>query len=79
VGVQEIGSTKVTVFRQDKECPVSTVVVRAATQNVLDDIERAIGIVFFTHSHIYDMLFFFFVFLVLCEIDLHFFNVQMTQ
>lgn len=47
VSVQEIGSTKVTVFRQDKECPISTVVVRAATQNVLDDIERAIGMYYF--------------------------------
>jgi T-complex protein 1 subunit theta len=49
VGVQEIGSTKVTVFRQDKECPVSTIVVRAATQNVLDDVERALGTVSHTH------------------------------
>eukprot|EP01117_Protostelium_nocturnum_P000074 TRINITY_DN10164_c0_g1_i1.p1 TRINITY_DN10164_c0_g1~~TRINITY_DN10164_c0_g1_i1.p1 ORF type:complete len:571 (-),score=91.28 TRINITY_DN10164_c0_g1_i1:164-1771(-) len=43
VTVQEIGSTKVTIFKQDTEdSGISTILVRAATQNILDDIERAI-------------------------------------
>jgi len=43
VSVEEIGSTRVTVFRQDAEdSAISTIVVRASTQNSLDDIERAI-------------------------------------
>jgi len=43
VAVEEIGSTKVTVFRQDvTDSGISTIIVRAATQNILDDIERAI-------------------------------------
>jgi len=43
VTVEEIGSTKVTIFKQDTtDSGISTVVVRAATQNILDDIERAI-------------------------------------
>jgi len=42
--VQELGSTKITVFRSKKTRRVglATIVLRAATQNVLDDIERAI-------------------------------------
>eukprot|EP00823_Brevimastigomonas_motovehiculus_P009084 TRINITY_DN8765_c0_g1_i1.p1 TRINITY_DN8765_c0_g1~~TRINITY_DN8765_c0_g1_i1.p1 ORF type:complete len:546 (+),score=158.90 TRINITY_DN8765_c0_g1_i1:82-1719(+) len=45
IQVKEIGSTKVTIFTQsDKEASqVSTIVVRAATNNTLNDIERAIG------------------------------------
>eukprot|EP01089_Gocevia_fonbrunei_P014198 TRINITY_DN3833_c0_g1_i1.p1 TRINITY_DN3833_c0_g1~~TRINITY_DN3833_c0_g1_i1.p1 ORF type:complete len:543 (-),score=141.93 TRINITY_DN3833_c0_g1_i1:55-1683(-) len=43
VSEEEIGSTKVTIFRQDEEeSLVSTIVVRASTRNRLDDIERAI-------------------------------------
>jgi T-complex protein 1 subunit theta len=43
VTVSEIGGTKVVIFRQEKEdSKVSTLVVRASTQNILDDIERAI-------------------------------------
>jgi T-complex protein 1 subunit theta len=43
VFTDEIGSTKVVIFRQDtEESEVSTIVVRAATQNTLDDIERSI-------------------------------------
>jgi len=44
VTLEEIGSTKVTIFRQEKEekAGISTIVVRASTQNILDDIERAI-------------------------------------
>jgi len=44
VTVEEIGSTKVTIFRQEKDedSGISTIVIRASTQNVLDDIERAI-------------------------------------
>jgi len=40
---EEIGGTRVTVFRQDKStCLISTILVRAATNNILDDLERAI-------------------------------------
>lgn len=43
VTVEEIGSTNVTVFRQTKEkSGISTILVRAATDNMADDIERAI-------------------------------------
>jgi T-complex protein 1 subunit theta len=43
VTVEEIGSTKCTIFRQEAEdSRISTLVVRAATHNILDDIERAI-------------------------------------
>ena len=43
VSVEEIGSTKVTIFRQDKEeSQVSTIVIRGATNNKMDDVERAI-------------------------------------
>ena len=44
VTVEELGSTKVLIFRQEKEdSEISTVVVRASTNNILDDIERAVG------------------------------------
>jgi T-complex protein 1 subunit theta len=44
ISVEEIGSTRVIVFKQDKEdSGISTIVVRASTQNLLDDFERAIG------------------------------------
>lgn len=43
VGVQEIGSTKCVVFRQEKEgSRIATILVRASTQNLLDDIDRAV-------------------------------------
>jgi len=44
VGVKEYGSTKVTVFQQDAKdsSPVATVLLRAATENMLDDVENAI-------------------------------------
>jgi T-complex protein 1 subunit theta len=44
VTVEEIGSTKVTIFRQENEDQgqIATIVVRASTQNILDDIERCI-------------------------------------
>jgi len=44
VTTDEIGSTKVTVFRQEEkeDSQISTLVVRASTNNVLDDIERAV-------------------------------------
>jgi chaperonin GroEL (HSP60 family) len=39
----EIGSTKCTIFRQEAEdSRISTLVVRGATNNLLDDIERAV-------------------------------------
>jgi len=42
--VEELGSTKITVFQQltDGQAGLATIVLRAATENVLDDIERAI-------------------------------------
>jgi T-complex protein 1 subunit theta len=41
--VQEIGSTRVTVLkRSEEDCKLSTIVLRGATNNYLDDIERAI-------------------------------------
>lgn len=43
VFVKEIGSTKVTIIEKETEdCRLSTIVLRGATQNTLDDIERAI-------------------------------------
>lgn len=44
IAVEEIGSTRVIIFKQDKEgSGISTIVVRASTQNMLDDFERAIN------------------------------------
>ncbi|KAA8491814.1 T-complex protein 1 subunit theta [Porphyridium purpureum] len=43
VGVEEIGSTKCTIFRQDSSSSrIATIIVRASTENLLDDVERAI-------------------------------------
>ena len=43
VAVEEIGSTLCTVFKQNSERGrISTIVVRASTKNVLEDVERAI-------------------------------------
>lgn len=43
VGIEEFGEQKVTVFRQDSEdSGLSTIIIRAATQNLLDDFERCI-------------------------------------
>lgn len=43
VYVDEIGETAVIVFKQDsEESAVSTIVIRGSTDNVMDDIERAI-------------------------------------
>lgn len=43
VEVQEIGDTNVVIFRQDKEgSRISTVVVRGSTDNIMDDVERAV-------------------------------------
>lgn len=43
VMVREIGGKKVTVFQQEKEdARISTIVLRSSTDNVLNDIERAI-------------------------------------
>ncbi|OQR96764.1 T-complex protein 1 subunit theta [Achlya hypogyna] len=44
VGVQEIGGKKITIFRQEEEdAKMSTILLRASTDNVLNDLERAIG------------------------------------
>ncbi|EGC32880.1 hypothetical protein DICPUDRAFT_155125 [Dictyostelium purpureum] len=41
--VEEIGSTKCCIFRQNsEESEISTIIVRGSTNNILDDIERAI-------------------------------------
>lgn len=41
--VDEVGDTPVVVFRQDSvDSAVSTIVVRGSTENIMDDIERAI-------------------------------------
>lgn len=43
VHVQEIGSKKVTIFdRNSDQCKLATIVLRGATNNLLEDIERAI-------------------------------------
>ncbi|KAK3097906.1 hypothetical protein FSP39_014329 [Pinctada imbricata] len=43
VYVDEIGETPVIVFKQDKEeSAISTIVIRGATDNIIDDIERAV-------------------------------------
>lgn len=43
VSVQEVGSQKITVFKKNsEECKLSTIVLRGSTNNILDDIERAI-------------------------------------
>ncbi|EFA83548.1 chaperonin containing TCP1 theta subunit [Heterostelium album PN500] len=43
VYVEEIGSTKCVIFRQTREdSEISSIVVRGSTNNILDDIERAI-------------------------------------
>jgi T-complex protein 1 subunit theta len=43
VQVEEIGSTKCTVFRQtDQGARIATVLIRASTQNLLDDVDRAV-------------------------------------
>ncbi|GFR62059.1 T-complex protein 1 subunit theta-like [Elysia marginata] len=43
VFVDEIGDTPVIVFKQDaKESPIATIVIRGSTENIMDDIERAV-------------------------------------
>lgn len=43
VVVEEVGSQKVTIFRRDNnDCKLSTIVLRGSTNNLLDDLERAI-------------------------------------
>lgn len=43
VELKEIGDTTVTIFRQDDvQSAVSTIVIRGATANIMDDVERAI-------------------------------------
>lgn len=43
VSVEEIGSTKCVVFRQEHDgSRIATILVRASTQNLLDDIDRAV-------------------------------------
>jgi T-complex protein 1 subunit theta len=43
VGVEEIASEKVVIFKRNTEdCKLSTIILRGSTSNILDDIERAI-------------------------------------
>lgn len=43
VYVTEIGSQKVTIFKRDSEdCRLATLILRGSTNNLLDDIERAV-------------------------------------
>lgn len=43
VKVEEVGDTRVVVFRMESlESRISTVVIRGSTDNYMDDIERAI-------------------------------------
>ncbi|KAH9518457.1 T-complex protein 1 subunit theta [Bulinus truncatus] len=43
VYVDEIGDTPIIVFKQDKkETPIATIVIRGSTENIMDDIERAV-------------------------------------
>ncbi|XP_049850435.1 T-complex protein 1 subunit theta-like [Schistocerca gregaria] len=43
VYVEEIAGTKIVVFSQSKEhCRISTIILRGATENILDDLERAV-------------------------------------
>ena len=44
VEVREVGGRKVTVFNQvlDEDTAVATIVVRSSTENVLNDVERAL-------------------------------------
>ena len=51
VSTEEISSTKVTIFRRDSESSkVATIVIRASTQNVMDDTERAFDDAFNTYK-----------------------------
>ena len=43
VAIEEIGSTKVCVFRNTLDAGISTIVIRGSTQNILDDVERCVG------------------------------------
>jgi len=43
VSVEEIGDVRVTAFRQSTEkSPLSTIIIRGATDNIMDDIQRAV-------------------------------------
>eukprot|EP00899_Mesostigma_viride_P005770 jgi/Mesvir1/15194/Mv06431-RA.1 len=42
VTVEELGGRRMTVVRQESTCHIATIVVHASTENILDDIERAI-------------------------------------
>ena len=51
VNIDELGDPNVVIFRMDStESRISTIVVRGATENYMDDIERAIGNYFSKHS-----------------------------
>ena len=44
ISVEDIGDTRVTVFRQDEgDAQISTILLRGGTKNGLDDLQRSIG------------------------------------
>jgi len=43
VSIEEVGSTKVVFFRNNSsKCDISTIIIRGSTQNIIDNVERAI-------------------------------------
>lgn len=42
VGVDEIGGSKICVFRQEAGSHIATIIVRGSTSNIMDDVERVI-------------------------------------
>lgn len=42
VGIDEIGGTKICVFRQETTSHIATIIVRGSTSNIMDDVERVI-------------------------------------
>jgi T-complex protein 1 subunit theta len=49
VSIEEIGSTKICVFRRSADTGITTLVIRGSSQNILDDVERCIGMIV-THT-----------------------------
>ena len=43
IDVQEVGGKKVIVIRQEGEGRVATVVIRGSTENLMEDVERVVG------------------------------------
>ncbi|MGH0187641.1 UNVERIFIED_CONTAM: hypothetical protein FKN15_025868 [Acipenser sinensis] len=43
VYLQEVGNTQVVIFKQNQECPMSTILLRGSTDRLLDNIEEAVN------------------------------------